>query len=206
MTPLTTTTSSARRTYPAQRGMAALWIVLGLVGLLAVWGIGGYNGMVGQKTNVELAASNIDTQLKRRADLIPNLVETVKGYAKHEKGVFEDIAAARSRLLSANSNADAKGAAQANAQMTGALGRLLAVAENYPNLKADQNFNKLQDELSGTENRLNYARTQYNEAVTSYNLTVRSFPNNVLANMFGYRDKEPFAAAEAEKATPKVAF
>jgi LemA protein len=140
-------------------GNATLWIILGVVAMLGLWGVGNYNGLVGESTTVENAAANIDTQLKRRADLIPNLVQTVKGYAKHEKGVFDEIAAARSKLLNADSGKDPQGAAAANAQMTGALGRLLAVAENYPNLKADQNFNKLQDELAGTENRINYART-----------------------------------------------
>jgi LemA protein len=192
--------------YRAQRGLATLWIVLGIVGVLLLWGIGGYNGLVGEQATVEQAASNIDTQLKRRADLIPNMVQTVKGYAKHEKDVFADIAAARSRLLNADSRVDAKGAAEANAQMTGALGRLLAVAENYPNLKADQNFNKLQDELAGTENRINFARITYNDAVKGYNVRVRSFPNNLLAGVFGFGAKQPFAASESEKATPKVEF
>jgi LemA protein len=192
--------------YRSQRGVSALIIVLGIVAVLALWGIGGYNSLVGEQTTVEQAASNIDTQLKRRADLIPNLVQTVKGYAKHEKGVFEDIAAARSRLLNANSTTDPKAAAAANAQMSGALGRLLAVAENYPNLKADQNFNKLQDTLEGTENRINYARLQYNDVVKSYNVKVRTFPNNILAGLFGFQAKVAFEASEAEKATPKVEF
>ena len=192
--------------YRAQRGLAALWIVLAIVGVLLLWGIGGYNSLVGEQATLEQAASNIDTQLKRRADLIPNMVQTVKGYAKHEKDVFADIAAARSRLLNADSRVDAKGAAEANAQMTGALGRLLAVAENYPNLKADQNFHKLQDELAGTENRINFARVSYNDAVKSYNIKVRSFPNNLLASVFGFGAKQPFTATETEKSTPKVEF
>jgi LemA protein len=190
----------------ANKGVSAVIIVLGIVVVLALWCVGSYNSLVGEQTTVEQAASNIDTQLKRRADLIPNLVQTVKGYAKHEKGVFEDIAAARSRLLNANSTTDPKAAAAANAQMTGALGRLLAVAENYPNLKADQNFNKLQDTLEGTENRINYARLQYNDVVRNYNVKVRSFPNNILAGLFGFQAKSVFEATEAEKATPKVEF
>jgi LemA protein len=188
------------------RGNAALWIVLGLVALLALWGIGGYNGLVGEQTRVEQVAADLDSQMKRRADLVPNLVQTVKGYAKHEKDVFADIAEARSRLMGANSNVDPKEAAAANTQMSGALGRLLAVAENYPQLKADQGFHKLQDELAGTENRINYARTQFNEVVRGYNMKVRSFPGNLLAGIFGFKDKTTFAATEAEKATPKVEF
>jgi LemA protein len=200
-------TSLSKRSH---RGVGAGLIVgLALLGVLVMGGLwlaGGYNGLVSQQTTLEQATANVQSQLKRRADLVPNLVATVKGYAKHEEKVFGDIAAARSRLLNADVANNPAAAAQANQAMTSSLGRLLAVAENYPNLKADQNFNRLQDELSGTENRINYARLQYNESVTGYNRSVRSFPNNILAGMFGFMVKQPFQATEAEKATPTVSF
>jgi LemA protein len=193
-----------------QSGMNA--VVMILLAVLAViimgglWLMGGYNSLVAKDTEVELRASNVQSQLKRRADLIPNLVATVKGYAKHESGVYADIAQARSRLLSANVSTNPHEAAAANAAMTGSLGRLLALAENYPQLKADQNFIRLQDELSGTENRINYARLEYNDSVKDYNLSVRTFPNSVVAGITGFSRKAPFEATESEKAVPKVEF
>jgi len=192
------------------RGMATgLIVVLVLVGLLAlggVWVMGGYNGLVSQETTVEQKAADLDSQLKRRADLVPNLVATVKGYAKHEQTVFSDIAQARSRLLSANVGSNPDEAAQANGAFNSALGRLLALAENYPQLKADQNFIRLQDELTGTENRINYARLQFNEAVKNFNLQMRTFPTVVIAGMLGFEKKASFEATAAEKAVPTVAF
>jgi LemA protein len=183
-----------------------LIVILALLAVLAIWAVGGYNGLVVKDTIVQQSAANLDSQLKRRADLIPNLVATVKGYAKHEKGVFEDVANARSRLLSANVGTDPKASAEANSAMNGAIGRLLALAENYPQLKADQNFIRLQDELTGTENRINYARIQFNDTVKGFNLQVRSFPNNLLAGVFGFTVKTPFEATAAEKVAPKVEF
>jgi LemA protein len=188
---------------------AGIVIVIALVAVLLIgglWVAGGYNTLVTKDTQVELRASNIQSQLKRRADLVPNLVATVKGYAKHERGVYADIAQARSRLLAADVASNPKEAAAANAAMTGSLGRLLALAENYPQLKADQNFIRLQDELTGTENRINYARLEYNTAVQDYNLAVRTFPNSVVAGITGFSRKAPFEATEAEKAVPKVDF
>jgi LemA protein len=187
-------------------GLVVGLALLGALVLGGLWLAGGYNGLVTKQTTLEQATANVQSQLKRRADLVPNLVATVKGYAKHEEKVFGDIASARSRLLNADVANNPAAAAQANQAMTSSLGRLLAVAENYPNLKADQNFNRLQDELSGTENRINYARLQYNDSVTGYNRAVRSFPNNILAGMFGFAPKQPFQATEAEKATPTVSF
>ena len=200
------------KTYPRTRhsGMGAAAVIL--VTLLAVlvigglWVMGGYNSLVAKDTQVELRASNIQSQLKRRADLIPNLVSTVKGYAKHESGVYSEIAQARSRLLSADVAHNPQGAAAANAAMTSSLGRLLAIAENYPQLKADENFIRLQDELTGTENRINLARLEYNDSVQDYNLSVRTFPNSIVAGMTGFTRKTPFEATEAEKAVPKVDF
>lgn len=184
-------------------------ILIALVAILLIgglWVAGGYNTLVAKDTQVELRASNIQSQLKRRADLVPNLVATVKGYAKHESGVYADIAQARSRLLAADVTRNPQEAAAANAAMTGSLGRLLALAENYPQLKADQNFIRLQDELTGTENRINYARLEYNNAVQDYNMSVRTFPNSVVAGITGFSRKAPFVATEAEQATPKVEF
>jgi len=188
---------------------AAAVILVTLLAVLVIgglWVMGGYNSLVAKDTQVELRASNIQSQLKRRADLIPNLVSTVKGYAKHESGVYSEIAQARSRLLSADVAHNPQGAAAANAAMTSSLGRLLAIAENYPQLKADENFIRLQDELTGTENRINLARLEYNDSVQDYNLSVRTFPNSIVAGMTGFTRKTPFEATEAEKAVPKVDF
>ncbi len=201
------TSSRLRKKQPGVGGVA-----IGLITLVAIiivgglWLAGGYNNLVQKDAEVELRASNIESQMKRRADLVPNLVATVKGYAQHERGVYEDIAKARSRLLSADVNANPKGAAAANTAFNSSLGRLLAIAENYPQLKADQNFIRLQDELSGTENRINLSRLEYNDAVKDYNVSVRTFPTNMVAGITGFSRKEPFEASEAEKATPKVQF
>jgi LemA protein len=189
-------------------GAAAL-ILLGILGVavvLGLWFAGGYNGLVNKDAEVERRAANIESQMKRRADLVPNLVSTVKGYAKHEQKVYGDIAAARSRLLSADVDKNPKEAAAANTAFNSSLGRLLAIAENYPQLKADQNFIRLQDELTGTENRLNFARIEYNDAIKDYNVSVRTFPGNVVAGIAGFPRKDSFEAAESEKATPKVEF
>lgn len=183
-----------------------LIVVVALLAFGGLWLAGGYNGLVDKETRVEQLASNIDSQQKRRADLIPNLVATVKGYAKHESQVYADIAQARSRLLAADAGHNPKEAAAADAGFNSALGRLLAIAENYPNLKADRNFIGLQDELAGTENRLNFARTDYNEAVKEYNATVRRFPTNIVAGITGFQQKAFFEATASEKATPKVEF
>jgi LemA protein len=188
---------------------AAVIVLIALVAVLVLggmWLAGGYNNLVGLDTEVQQRASNIDSQNKRRADLIPNLVATVKGYAKHESGVYADIAQARSRLLSANTQANPKEAAAANSSFNSSLGRLLAIAENYPQLKADRNFTALQDELTGTENRLNLARVEYNDSIKTYNTAVRVFPGSVIAGFTGFRPRAFFEATATEKATPKVEF
>jgi LemA protein len=204
---------SANRKYRIrkyQKGLGAAAITLIVIGVLVLFlGVsiaGSYNGLVSQDTFVEQKAADIDSQLKRRADLVPNLVATVKGYAKHEKEVFESIANARSRLLSADVSKNPGEAASANQAFNSSLGRLLALAERYPDLKADENFIRLQDELSGTENRINYARLQYNEAVRDYNVKVRSFPTNLVAPMMGFNRRAPFEATATERATPQVSF
>lgn len=194
----------------AHRGMGSgsviLLSLLAVIVVVGLWFTGTYNGLINKDAEVERQASNIESQLKRRADLIPNLVATVKGYAKHEQGVYNNIAAARSRLLAADVNANPREAAAANSAFNASLGRLLAIAENYPQLKADQNFIRLQDELTGTENRINVARLSFNDAVKDYNIAVRTFPGNVVAGISGFPRKESFEATEAEKAVPKVDF
>lgn len=187
-------------------GLTIVLVVVGLLVVLAMGYVGSYNTLVAKDTLVEQRAANIESQLKRRADLVPNLVATVKGYATHESEIFKDIADARARLLRVDVSNNPQEAAAVSQQFNSALGRLLAIAENYPTLKADQNFIRLQDELAGTENRINYARIEYNEAVRDYNTTVRSFPTNIVAGMAGFEKKASFQATEAERATPQVKF
>lgn len=192
------------------KGLSAVVIVLiAIVGVLLLGGLtlsGTYNSLVQLDATVEQEAADLDSQLKRRADLIPNLVSTVKGYAAQEKEIFTNVAEARSRLLNTNVQQNPEAAAQANSAVTGAIGRLLAIAENYPQLKSNENFIRLQDELAGTENRINYARLEFNQAVKQFNVKVRSFPTNIVAGMFGFDNKENFEATEDEKAVPKVEF
>lgn len=181
----------------------APWIVIGLVALLVVMGISSYNGLVSLNESVNGKWSQVENQLQRRADLIPNLVNTVKGYAAQEQQVIQAVADARSKLAGAQGPA-AK--AQANEQLNGALSRLLVVVENYPNLKSDQNFRALMDELAGTENRIAVARKDYNDAVQGYNTRIRSFPSSLFAGMMGFGPKEYFKAEEGAKAVPQVKF
>jgi len=179
----------------------ALWIVLGVVALLVISFVVGFNRLVRLRNEVNTGWSNIDVQLKRRADLIPNLVEAVKGYAAHERGVFESITEARSSLL----RADTPGAAaQANDVLTTALGRLFAVAEAYPDLKASQNFLRLQDELTDTEDKIAAARRYYNATVMRYNTKIQSFPGVLYAGAVGFAAREFFSAEEGDHALPKV--
>lgn len=180
-----------------------LWIILGAVGLgvLYFWTL--YNGLVSLKTQIEEAWSQIDIQLKRRADLIPNLVTTVKGYAKHEKSVFTDVTKARSALMGAKG---LEQKAEANDMLTSALGKIFAIAENYPQLKANENFVHLQKELSDTEDKVAYSRQYYNSVVNDYNIRIRMFPNTLFNEMMGFLEKEFFAASEAERKSVKVSF
>ncbi len=166
--------------------------------------VGTRNELVVQRESINASWSQVDVALQRRADLIPNLVETVKGYAKHEQGVFSDIADARKALLSANTPQEK---INANTRLDGALGRLLLVVENYPNLKANENFLRLQDELAGTENRIAVERRKYNETVQKYNTTIELFPNNVAAGLFGFtRNDAYFKTEPGARTAPKVAF
>src|SRR5689334_18353831 len=162
-----------------------------------------YNRFTTQEEAIKGAWGEVQNQIQRRNDLIPNLVETVKGYASHEEGVFKEIADARSKLLAAKTPAETIEAAN---QQSSALGRLLAVVENYPNLKANEQFNRLMDELSGTENRLSVARMRYNEKIQEYNTTRRKFPSNVTAKMFGFKEYPYYEAPPSSQAAPKVDF
>lgn len=177
---------------------AAVLIVIGLIA-----GISTYNNMVGLSANIDEKQSNIESQLQRRADLIPNLVATVKGYAAHETDAIKAVTDARAKLAGASSTS---GKLSADAELTGALNRLLVIVENYPTLKADANFRQLSDELAGTENRINYARTSYNEAVKEYNAKTRSFPSNIIAGMFGFGQKGYFQASKGAESAPEVNF
>lgn len=179
------------------------WIVLGLIVLLALFAVALYNGLIGARLRVDNAFSQIDVQLKRRNDLIPNLVETVKGYAKHEKSVFENVTKARAAMMSAGSVA---GKAQASDMLTGALKSLFAVAEAYPQLRANENFKQLQDQLSELEEKIAYSRQFYNDSVEQYNQSIQTFPNVLFAGMFGFTSREFFAASAGERANPKVQF
>ena len=162
------------------------------------------NEMVSQKEAIRAAWAQVDNVLQRRADLIPNLVNTVKGYAAHEQKVFDDIASARAQLAGARTPADR---IAANSQLDGALSRLLVVVENYPNLKADQQFLKLQDELSGTENRIAVERRRYNEVVQKYNTNIQLFPNNLIASISGFQREDAYFKAEGQaREVPKVDF
>jgi LemA protein len=162
-----------------------------------------YNRFVGQEEAVKAQWAQVENQLQRRNDLIPNLVETTKGFAQHEEGVYKDIAEARSRLLAAKSPDETIAAAN---QQSSALGRLLAVVENYPQLKANEQFNRLMDELSGTENRLSVERMRYNERVQEYNTARRRFPGNLTAKMFAFKDYPFYQVPDEAKQVPKVNF
>jgi LemA protein len=162
-----------------------------------------YNRFTTQEEAIKGSWGEVQNQIQRRNDLIPNLVETVKGYAAHEEGVFKEIADARAKLLAAKSPEETIAAAN---QQSSALGRLLAVVENYPNLKANEQFNRLMDELAGTENRLGVARMRYNERIQEYNTTRRRFPSNVTAKVFGFKEYPYYEAPPSSQAAPKVDF
>ena len=178
-----------------------LLLIILLIVLFVTIGI--YNNLIGMKNRVENAWHQIDVQLKRRIDLIPNLVETVKGYAAHEKETFAKITEARSQLMQGGSVAEQ---AKAEGALSGALKSLFAVAEAYPELKANQNFLMLQEELAGTENKVSYARQFYNDSVMQYNTAIEQFPGNFLAGMMGLRPKEYFEVQEVDRAVPQVKF
>jgi LemA protein len=189
------------------KGLIATVVVIVIV-LIALFFFGQYvsvrNSLVTKNESVKAAWSQVDIVLQRRADLIPNLVETVKGYAQQEQTVFGDIAKARSALLSAGSPQEK---IAANGQLDGAIGRLLVIVENYPQLKSNENFLRLQDELAGTENRIAVERKRYNDTLQDYNTYLQQFPNNIFAGWAGFKTNEAyFAASEAARQVPKVNF
>lgn len=178
-------------------------IIISIIAVIVLWIVGSYNGLVSAEQRVSQSYSNIQADLQRRADLIPNLVNTVKGYASHEKEVLSNIADARSKLAGAKTISEQ---AQANDELSSAISRLLVVVENYPDLKADANFRQLMDELSGTENRIKTSRRDYNEAVKTYNLKVKKFPTVIIARIFGFSEKPYFEASPESQNAPKVSF
>jgi LemA protein len=183
--------------------MIAIYIIIGVIVVVALWLIATYNGLISLRNRTDEAWSDIDVQLKRRHDLIPNLVETVKGYAGHEKQLFENVAKARSQAMQAQSPEEH---AKAENMLTGTLKSLFAVAENYPELRASENFSKLQDELSDTENKIQAARRFYNGNVRDFNTKIQVFPTNLIANMLGFKDYEFFEIEAMERENPEVKF
>lgn len=181
-----------------------LWIIIiVLIIIVVVTFVHMYNNLVGLRNRVQNSYAQIDVQLKRRNDLIPNLVETVKGYASHEKGVLEEVTRARTGIMNASSIEETSAA---DNQLTGALKSLFAVAENYPDLKANSNFQQLQSELSETEDKISYARQFYNDVVLKYNNSCQMFPTSVIAKIFRFKTETFFQAPESEKAVPEVKF
>jgi len=190
------------------KGLIALIVIVVILGLIVLIFGGQYvsvrNTLVQKNEAVRNAWSQVDINLQRRADLIPNLVQTVKGFAQHEETVFGDIANARSQLLSARTPEEK---IAANGQLDGALGRLLAISENYPQLRSNENFLRLQDELAGTENRIAVARRRYNDTLQDYNTFVQQFPNNLFAGWAGFKvNNAYFTASEGSREVPKVNF
>src|SRR3989339_1341180 len=183
--------------------MNTTYLILGILAVCAVYAVAAYNGFIVLKARIKEAFSGIDVQLKRRADLIPNLVETVKGYAKHEKEVFENVTKARSALMKAE-NVQEK--ADADNMLTGALKSLFAVAEAYPELKANTNFQDLQKQLEDTEDKVAYSRQFYNSNVLDFNTKVQMFPSSLIANAFAFKAFEFFEAEEEAKKSIKVKF
>jgi LemA protein len=184
-------------------GVIVIWVVLGIVVLVGLWVMVTYNALVRLRNRIENAWSQIDVQLQRRYDLIPNLVETVKGYAKHEQGVFEQVTQARASAINATGVAQQ---AQAENAVTGALKSLFAVAEAYPDLKANTNFLALQEELSGTEGKIAYARQFYNDTVQSWNTKIETFPTTFVAGLLSAQKREYFEADDTSRGPVKVDF
>lgn len=195
-----------------KKSIAILLAVLAVLAVIALWGVGVYNDLVAAQEDVESAWAQVENQYQRRADLVPNLVATVKGYAKHEQETLDQVVEARAKATQitidpANATPQQLAAYQsAQGELTQALGRLLAVAENYPDLKANQNFLDLQQQLEGTENRITIARQLFNDSARAYNTSLRKFPRNIIAGMFGFEKKPYFEAEASAKTAPKVEF
>ena len=187
-------------------------LILAIIAILVFWGIGGYNGLVSTQESLNKSWANVENQYQRRADLIPNLVETVKGYAKHESGTLEAVVNARAKATQmtidpTNLTPEKLQEFQAaQGELSSALGRLLLLREAYPDLKANQNFIELQAQLEGTENRITVAREQYNQEVQNYNTMVRKFPKNIIAGLFGFERKPAFEAKKGAEKAPEVKF
>lgn len=193
--------SSTSKTLLAVLGVIAVVIIA-----IVVWGISTSNNLMTLREDVRMQQSQVETTLQRRSDLIPNLVNTVKGYATHEEEVFTEIADARSKLAGSIESGDIDSISKSNNELDSALSRLLAITESYPDLKASEQFTSLQDELAGTENRINVARQHYNEKVMTYNTTVQRFPTSIIAGIFGYSPAEYFEASEEAQEVPEVNF
>ena len=189
-----------------------LWIVLGVVAVVVVWVVSSYNTLVGKQERVSEAWANVETVYQRRADLIPNLVATVKGYAAHEQETLQAVTAARANATALSIDPSTSTPEQVAAWMKAqnevgsALGRLIAISENYPDLKANQNFMELQKQLEGTENRISTERRKYNEEVRGYNASIRRFPTNLIAGLFGFDKMTMFEAQEGAEVVPVVEF
>ena len=187
-------------------------ILIAVIAIAAIWGISAYNGLVKMDESVSTAWSNVENQYQRRTDLIPNLVNTVKGYASHEKETFEAVVSARSKATQMTIDADnltpekLQQYQKAQGEIGAALGRLLAITENYPELKANENFKELQAQLEGTENRISVERRNFNEVARSYNTAIRTFPKSLLAGMFGFEKRPYFEAEEGANKAPEVKF
>lgn len=186
-----------------KKGTIIILSVVAIIILLVAMLGGKYNSLVDKSEKVDKEYSNISVQLERRADLIPNLVSTVKGYTSHETEIINSITTARENLLKANTVSEKS---KANDELSTALNALMVVVENYPDLKSSENFIQLSDELAGTENRIATSRRDYNDAVTDYNTTVKKFPTNIIANMFNFKEKDYFEVSEGKTEVPKVEF
>lgn len=186
-----------------KKGLIVGGIIISIIVIITMIFANTYNGLINKQEEVKGKLADISVQLERRADLIPNLVSTVKGYAAHETEVINSITSSREKLLNANS---AEEMAEANQELNTALNKLLVIVENYPDLKANTNFIQLQDELAGTENRIAVARQDYNEAVKDYNKAIKSFPKNIIAGMFDFEEKEYFEAKDESNEVPEVSF
>lgn len=187
--------------------MILLWVLIAVIVVIAFWLIATYNGLIKSRNQVDEAWSDIDVQLKRRYDLIPNLIETVKGYASHEKELFENVTKARANAMQAEQSGDPQKMGMAESMLGQAMMSLMAVAENYPDLKANQNFAKLQDELTDTENKVQASRRFYNGNVRDFNTKLQVFPTNLIGNMLGFKDYDFFEIENpAEREVPQVNF
>lgn len=196
-------TKKERNVFYMKKSTIALLVVIGVIAILVMSLIGSYNGLVSKKEAVTKEYSNLGVMLQRRADLIPNLVNTVKGYTSHENAVIDKITQARQNLLGASNIEETQ---KANNELSSTLKSLMVIVENYPDLKSSENFKTLQDELAGSENRISTARRDYNNAVNTYNSSIKKFPTNIISGMFGFNEEKYFEADEKSQEVPSVNF